>query len=47
MVGVRPLKQAGAFSARPRLIAQHGVVAQHPDDDGAFRQRLDLVGARA
>ena len=31
-------------SARPRLVAQHNVVAQHPDNDGPFRQRFDLVG---
>jgi len=31
--------------ARPRLITQDSVLAQHPDDDGTFRQRLDLVGS--
>lgn len=30
--------------ARARLVAQHGVVGEHPDDDGPFGQRLDLVG---
>lgn len=30
--------------ACPRLVAQHSVVAQHPDDDGPFRQCLDLIG---
>lgn len=29
--------------ARPRLITQDSVVAQHPDDDRAFRQSLYLV----
>ena len=31
--------------ARPRLITQDSVVAQHPDDDGTFRQCLDLVSS--
>jgi len=32
------------LTARPRLLAQHGVVAEHPDDDGTFRQGFDLFG---
>lgn len=28
--------------ARPRLITEDRVVAEHPDDDGTFWQRLDL-----
>ena len=38
------LRPARLSAARLRLVAQHGVVAQQPDDDGALRQRLDLVG---
>lgn len=35
----------GRFSpARPCLIAQDGVIAQHPDDDSTFWQPIDLVG---
>lgn len=29
--------------ARSRLITQDSVIAQHPDDDGVFRQSLYLV----
>ena len=36
-------RSARILSARPRLVAQDGVVAQHRNDDGTFRQRFNLV----